>query len=257
MCCSDKFTVVAGLAKAQASPMGPLRRLALCVLLTLPLFSSRVDAHTPPSVFTGAGSVGRDSTLFARVKIFVSRLYIHGVPYQEAHALGPQALPILDRLLRYENYKPYWANTVTAIGFIGAPKGFPILRRFLLDRFAGEVDGETFNALLITPSILGTIQTNEVVEFLEPRVNPDAWRDIRWNFGSMRRDVIRRELSECAIHGLSYTGTPRAKRALLALKERPYYQSQLGSIDQGLEAVDGIAAKGLDGWVKNGKPSSE
>ncbi len=121
------------------------------------------------------GQVDPNSALTSNLEEFVSLQFSHGVPYSRAHSFGPEALPVLRRMLNDENYRDRWTWIVTTIAFIGAPEGFPILRSFLLDQFHGEVDTYTLRALLATPSMMGTIHTPEVTEFLATHVNPSAW----------------------------------------------------------------------------------
>jgi len=49
----------------------------------------------------------------------VRSTYYHGIPYEVAHGLGPQAVPTLLELLDREEEREHWANIVIVLGMIG------------------------------------------------------------------------------------------------------------------------------------------
>jgi hypothetical protein len=99
---------------------------------------------------------------YTEVRRLVTGSYVHGLPYDKARALGPLALPVLEKLLRDPSMKRDWTNVVTAIAYVGDPQGYRLLRDFLWNRFTGEVDNATWRALLAVPNVMGVIQDEAV-----------------------------------------------------------------------------------------------
>jgi hypothetical protein len=65
------------------------------------------------------------------VRQFVRRLYPEGIPYAQARALQPEAVPELLRLLADRREELYWTNIVTTLGMIGSAEAIEPLIRFL------------------------------------------------------------------------------------------------------------------------------
>jgi hypothetical protein len=204
-------------------------------------------AQTPNSVVSTAAF--QDSALAGRIHDFVVSGFHHGVPYKIAHDFGPEGLPILARMLDDDDYHDHRDNIVTTIAWIGDPQGFPILRSFLLDRFSGEVDIHTFQALAVTPSVMGAIRDSKVTDFLVDHVDPAAWKEVRWSFETNRDEKLRVLLSKTAINGLSLAGTSRAGSVLAKLKKKPYSTRQVPNIEEGIKRNAEIASKGLEEYM--------
>lgn len=199
----------------------------------------------------GEGSHGGEGQLDSTViSYFHDAVFVHGMPYEDAGRFGPKALPTLRFLLTDNEYRPNWGYVVTAIAFIGEPGGFEILREFLMDRFKGEVDGDTFSALIVAPSVLGIIHDPRVTAYLVRAVEPTSWRGIRWSFESYRDSNLRLLLSEQAITGLSYTGTDQARKVLERLDANPLSPTHLTTIRSGIARNEKIASIGLERYVK-------
>ena len=199
----------------------------------------------------GSSGPTQRSELEERLEAYFSQEFIHGVPYQEAHDFGHEALPTLGRFLLDEPHRSARPYIAAAIAFIGAPESYVILRRFLWEEFEGEVDVHTFRALLATPSLMGTIHRKEAVDDLILGVNPSHWKTIKWTFGHHRGDDLQLLLSKVAINGLSYTGSPQARSVLEQLKKKPYSERQASNIKEGLERHAKIASKGLPEYMRS------
>ena len=125
-------------------------------------------------------------TLEDSVAGFVQQRFIHSVPYVEAHQLGPRALPILIKLFEDPKYKASWANIALTISYVGEPEGFEAIRSFIMDRFHGEVDLETFRALIAAHTTLGPLAAR----------SPAALRYLMNGvYSEMQRDVIAEGLA--------------------------------------------------------------
>ncbi|HMI30964.1 MAG TPA: hypothetical protein VK527_04430 [Candidatus Limnocylindrales bacterium] len=190
----------------------------------------------------------QDSTLEGRLREFVSCCE-GGVPYGTAHAFGPKALPILAQMLNDEAYRKHWTWIVTTIGFVGGDESFEILHTFLLDRFSGEV-GDAVGALAGTVSVMGMTRAPKAERFLIERVNPDAWKDVRWSFSPHQPASLHVLLSRAAINGLSYLGNERAANVLAELEKRPYASTQMANIKEGIRRNLEVGSKGWDEYVR-------
>lgn len=182
---------------------------------------------------------------------FVQQRFIHGVPYVEAHQLGPRALPILIKLFEDARYKTSWANIALTISYIGEPEGFEALRSFIMDRFHGEVDLETFQALGTAQTTLGPLAAHSpaALRYLMEGVNPDYWRELPWTFRTYEGAERGLAMSRWSITALSHTGAPQAGLLLEELYEKPYSGRQRDVITEGLSRYGEVSAKGIEKYL--------
>jgi hypothetical protein len=181
------------------------------------------------------------------------------VSYTEAHALGPEALPELASLLRDDRYKNQWFVIVHAINFIGDPAGFPVVRDFIFDRFRGEVDDPTFQALYSVVLSMGPLaaRSDSAFQFLIGGTDPSFWTKIHWTNAHHKGAYLRVFLSELSITQLGVSGRPAAVPVLERLMRAPFSSRQIGNIEDGLRIQREIEAVGLDRYYERlGKPSS-
>ncbi|MGE5180350.1 MAG: hypothetical protein ACM3PF_14785 [Bacteroidota bacterium] len=181
----------------------------------------------------------------ARVDSLILRGYIHGLPYEDAHRLGTSALPRLAEILADTTLRPHWANATAAVGAIGGPRAFHMLRSFIWDRFSGPVDQPTYWALTGAVSVLGFTcgpSDSRVVALLEAHAAPEQWSDVRWSWGSLTK--TRALLTKLAIYDLGYCGTAGAREALLRLARNPRHHEQAGMIASALHLHEEVVKAG-------------
>lgn len=220
---------------------------ALLMFMSLGGYSAAVaGGNASPSA-----SPTPESQLETTVMEFITAIHSHGVDYAQANAFGPNAFPILKRLLADETQKAHWATTVTVIAFLDHPASFQELKRFLLEQFQGEVDSHTFRALLVIPSVLGTMSDQRVDIFLAERTDPARWSDVRWRVHNVSNSELRVLLSKVSINGLSYTGRALAGSTLRMLNERPYSPKQVDNIREALARHSEIQGRGFIEWNSN------
>ncbi len=151
-----------------------------------------------------------------RVQDLVFKHYMDGIPYSEAHALGPEALPYLLELLENPEIKIFWTNVVVTIGFIEDPSAVDPLIDFL-ERAEGEVDGASFRALLSVPYALGCIAAgggDRSIAYLAGTIAGSGNTAIRWQF---RDKPVHDLVAEYAVMGLAVSGRPEARQLLQTL----------------------------------------
>jgi hypothetical protein len=231
------LVVVFGVARGLS--MIDVRRAAAA--LTVLLFLS------PGTARRGYANPTREDSIAG----FVQQRFIHGVPYVEAHQLGPRALPILINLFEDPRYKASWVNIALTISYLGEPEGFEVLRSFIMDRFHGEVDLETFQALVTAQTTLGPLAAHspEPLRYLMEGVNPDYWRELPWTFRSYQGAERDLAMSRWSITALSYTGTPQAGQLLEELYRKPYSERQRDVITEGLARHKEVSEKGIEKYL--------
>jgi HEAT repeat protein len=214
----------------------------------------RAAAALTVLLFVSPGIAGRgyaNPTWEDSIAGFVQQRFIHSVPYVEAHQLGPRALPILIKLFEDARYKTSWANIALTISYTGEPEGFETLRSFIMDRFHGEVDLETFQALAAAQITLGPLAAHSpaALRYLIEGVNPDYWRELPWTFRTYQGAERDLAMSRWSITALSHTGTPQAGLLLEELYEKPYSERQRDIITEGLARYKEVSAKGIEKYL--------
>jgi hypothetical protein len=201
-----------------------------------------------------AYSQDETSTEFAgRLANFVRSSWDHGVPYSDSRAFGVEALPYLHTWLRSDALRPHWSTIVWMIGYIGEPADFDSLRAFLEERFTGEVDEETFGALLSAVHVLGhiAVRSTPAMTYLRAGTNPAFFSRIRWSHRSASGSTVRLLLSKLAINAISSTGTPEAEQALKELEQSPHSDRQIFNITEGLARHKEISRRGRAEYFRN------
>jgi len=147
------------------------------------------------------------------VKTFVTRQYTHGMPYEEAKAYGPKALPELKMMLKNLAYEESRPNIVSLMGRIGDKAAIDPLMSFLYEQ-KGEVNYSTFIAVLATFQALGFIAQNndEALQILSNWSSTDYMQKMGLNisFENYKGDRMATLLSRMAIQGLGVSGRVEA-----------------------------------------------
>lgn len=174
-----------------------------------------------------------------RIERFLRTPHIHGIGYEEAKSLGPQALPILERISLDSAYKSVWWKAVLAVGYIGGQNSFATLKRFMWNRFTGEIDFDTFVAQTTALVAMGWIDgpgEAERLRYLSKGTNPAFWTGLPWRCPAVGEPGIANVLlSKSAINGLSLTGSAYADSVFEQLAKKPHSPRQVGNIEDGQE----------------------
>lgn len=147
------------------------------------------------------------------IRDFVTRLYIHGVPYEEARAYGPEAIPELEAMLRDESLEAYWRNVVGVLGYVGDPAAVNILKNFLSE-LNGEISDDAFGAALVAAQAFGHLaaQDNEALQLLYALADERVPERMALDFtrGRYRDAALREVMGRVAIMGLGISGRAEA-----------------------------------------------
>lgn len=168
------------------------------------------------------------SSLYAQEKTklydFVTKQYVHGMPYEEAKAFGGNAVPKLIDMLQNKSLEYYWPNIVTTIGYIGDPSAILPLNNFVQNSI-GEISTDRFRAILRVFQALGHIaQTGnaQAIKILKEYTALDSWKSkkIQFKFQQYQNDALSEVLARQAIVGLGISGRTEARQRLIELSQK-------------------------------------
>jgi hypothetical protein len=208
---------------------------------SLPLFAS-------PQPLAAASSAPTRSEVLS----FVQTMWMHGPPFHRAQDLGSASLSTLYEALRDQNSRRYWSNAVFAIGAIGDTASFDTLLNFIWDRFSGDVDLDTFRALMGAQAAFGTMSARspKVLQYLERTSRPVAWRAIRWRYESNSGDKLSRIMSKMAIQSLSLSASPGAALALNDLRRDLHGGIKPEFVDEAIANNQRVRSLGLREYMR-------
>jgi hypothetical protein len=182
----------------------------------------RVLGILPAVIFAVAcQGAAPQSQLNTRVRDFVTPTYVHGVPYDDARALGPQALPILEQLLRDPSMVRHRRNIIITIGMIGTPAAQPVLITFVQNG-SGELSAQEVSlrvdALLALGYAANTSTDLSELTYLRNGLDNASWAAprVQWTLPGGASPAARLRLQ--AINSLGLTGKPQADQALVQLQ---------------------------------------
>jgi hypothetical protein len=194
-----------------------------------------------------------------KVERLVMKAYSHGMPYEEIKALGPSALPSLRKSLHDPTLSEYRANVCSAIGFIGAPEGFPILREFVWSH-SGEQSEQTCTAVLVAQSSIGLIakESEAALHYLQRGAFPAYWDSLPWACAD--DPSFDQDLSAMSIIGLTYTEQPAARALLVSMSKSSSSPAFADMATRAVERFDEISRVGFAevrkrGWDRLRRPS--
>ena len=141
-------------------------------------------------------------------------------PYKQLADLPSEDIHKLAAMLSDEREGPWRAHIVLALGVSGAPVAFTVLKSFLEERPAGEVDGPTYAAMTNVPFALGHLaaRTNsDAEEYLIKNVRREGWmsQPANWTYlGRPGSELKATNFYAAFIYGLGVAATSPCERAL-------------------------------------------
>jgi hypothetical protein len=222
--------------------------LVLYILAACAPIAQSAPEHASPTAKVARPRT--DDDLRSKVVAFVKPLYIHGVPYDRAHRLGQEALPILEALLADSALKPQWTTIVAVTAFVDAPRSFDVLTHFLQNRFRGEVDHQTYSALMNVLAVLGTVHDRRVGPYLIRGADRKTWSRLQWRFRRDTKDRLATSLAHMCLSGLSFSGTEEARAFLTKRLKSAADDWEKRNIPGLLERNEAIRREGLEAWSR-------
>jgi hypothetical protein len=155
------------------------------------------------------------------VREFVSRHYIHGMPYDQAQSYGKQAIPELLAMLQDQSVQQYWPNIVMTLGYIGDASAAGPLIKFMESSY-GELSLEKFRTILRVFQALGHMSQSgnpELLKVLREYTSLNSWRvkNLRFSYNQYKGAALSEVLARQAIVGLGISGRVEANARLKEL----------------------------------------
>lgn len=193
------------------------------------------------------------------VKEFVRRIYVEGVPYEEASKYGPQDVPTLLQMLEDPKEEAYRTTIVVTLGIIGDERAVDPLIAFLSRGVTGTLSHSEYTAKTSVLMALGYLVnksgSKKALTYLMDSLDPAVWAKRKVNWTSPYQatmDDRNVQLSTMAILGLALSGQPAAAEALRSLQKAPRtkaaekFQAQVSQVvAEALKSHEMIAKQGL------------
>jgi hypothetical protein len=185
------------------------------------------------------------------VRTLVTRWYVRGIPYSDAKAFGPQAIPELVGMLKEAGMDEHWTKIVWVLGCIGDPSATSPLMEFLTTQ-KGEVSTETFRAALAVFPALGHLARggdatafDALSRFARPGASEPS--SMAFSYRRYKGAVLGDLLGRTAVQGLGIAGTPQAQAVLDGLSKSSELPADWrDNIDEALTLNARVAELGPD-----------
>ena len=206
----------------------------------------------------GASRSRARSAPASRVERLVCASYHHGMPGESVLALGNGALPVLANLLRDETKKHCWINATAAIGLLGDTTYFDTLRTFIWEQHRGQVDDETFRAILTAQGSVGRMasKSTRALDYMFNKTDVASWRSLPWSISSKSSGELALRLASVTVSYLSRVDHERLEEFARSLEARR------GAGDRTATQIDSltwhsIQEMNLQARVRNATPKSK
>jgi hypothetical protein len=156
------------------------------------------------------------------LRTFVTAQHIHGLPYAEAHAYGPRAVPELVAMLKDPSLEPHWTNIVATLGCIGDASAVQPLMDFM-KRQHGTISADVFRAVLSVLTAIGQIAYHgdpAALKIITDFADPGAYKSygIDFVYGRYHGDALGEILARMDIRALGESGRPEALALLKGMR---------------------------------------
>jgi hypothetical protein len=174
------------------------------------------------------------------LRTFVTSLHSHGLPYAEAHAYGPQAVPELVAMLWDPSLEPHWTKIVATLGCIEDASAVQPLMDFMR-RQQGAISADTFRAVLSVLTAIGQIAYRgdpAALKIITDFVDPGAYKSygIGFVYGRYHDAALAEVLGRMDIAALGVSGRPEALALLKGMLNDPALRKDWR--DNVAEAID-------------------
>jgi len=159
------------------------------------------------------------------LRTFVTSTYAHGLPYADAHAYGPEAVPQLVAMLNDRSLEADWAKIVVTLGFIEDASAVQPLMQFMKGQ-TGPISSDAFRAILSVLPAVGQIAyrgDGTALQIITDFVDPGAYRSygIDFVYSRYHDDAIGEVLGRADIMALGVSGRPEALALLKQMSGDP------------------------------------
>jgi HEAT repeat protein len=209
-----------------------------------------------------------------KLEDFVSQNFFHGLPYDEAVAYGPSAVPKLIKILKDPQQESKWSIAVSMLAMIGDERGLDAVFEFIKQPGEGEVtpsrEWARGNAVMALGYSANKGRSKKALRYLQEGVEPGAWknRGVRGAKGKgtakvrkrgdedaegeeQEESIVDERLSELALLGLALSGTPEGKAALEKRRDEPGLgNEELDMLTAAIEENEKIGKQGVGAYDK-------
>jgi HEAT repeat protein len=201
-------------------------KTSICALALVAVSVAPGSAQTRSVLPTQA-----DTAAPRAVQEFVAQTFAHGIPFDQARALGPAAVPVLTKLLQEAQKagsaeEPTLANIAVTLGILGDPSSVdPLID--LIQSGNGRLGRQSYaartSALMALGYLVNASGDSRALKYLQDSANPAAWgpRKLGWESPFAQSAAERdQQLAEIAVLGLALTGKPEALTILQQMASR-------------------------------------
>ena len=196
------------------------------------------------------------------IKDFATKLYVMGVPMDEAIQYQASDVPVLLRLLKDPSQVAYHGTILQTLGFIGDPQAVPHIISYIQDG-KGEITAEQYrgksDALLSLGFLINESSNHDALAYLTKSIDHRVWskRKLLWTTAYFANPIARdMQLSRQAAIGLALSGSQEGHDALRQASEG---DGETGSVQPAsdnmilmlLEASKTVAGEGLNSYLKH------
>jgi len=162
------------------------------------------------------------------LRSFITAAHAHGLPYAQAHAYGPAAVPELVAMLSDPSLEPHWTKVVAALGCIEDASAVQPLMDFM-KRYQGPVSADILRAVLSVLPALGQIAyrgdptaLNIITDFADPGAYLKY--GIGFAYGRYSGATLVEVLGPMDIMALGVSGRPEALALLKKMLDDPAFR---------------------------------
>ncbi len=216
-----------------------------------------------PSASTAPTPAEAEATPEDPLEAFVTRVWMHGVPYDQAVNIDPASIPRLLTMLSDPAYEPHWTNVVVTLGMMGDASAVGPLIAFL-EAPGDEISDAAFRARAAVPVALGYIVNRSADDtaysYLAAGIERGTWAQrctgwkSPWHADSLARN---RHLRHMAVLGLGVSGDDRAANLLALTRDHDTDADFQGTCDSALGEHEKVRDAGLQGYYRKLRHSRE
>ncbi|HEY2170094.1 MAG TPA: hypothetical protein VGJ30_10760, partial [Candidatus Angelobacter sp.] len=195
---------------------------------------------------------------------FVNKIFIEGVPYEQASRYTVDDVPPLLKLLDKQGKQRSRLNVIAVLGIIGDRQAWKPIKN-ALERGSGELSRQNYAAKLAVPLSLGYLlakghdpHDQEILEYLNTGLKPHEWSTrVHWRQSHDQSDQARNaHLTMLTILGLGISGRIEALTALQTLYDQLLAMQAANSHRASLSKTDEATKSNRAGGLNEYEPGT-
>ena len=155
---------------------------------------------------------------------FVTRYYVHSVPYDGARRLAPGATEQLRKMADDPKFEPFRSNIVVTLGMLADPASTDYLiwvARSGSGPSSPKLYTERTGAIMALGFLVNGSSDPKALDFLSERVMADVWKQVEWKSPHARSpEEQAHQLVRVTLLALALSGKPEAYDILRDVAKR-------------------------------------